>query len=195
MGKLEFVENATKKSKRMTLQQKFNQELIKTLQTELKLDNVMAVPRLAKVTINVGAKEAMTDKKVLEAILEQIGTIAGQKPSVRLSKKSIANFKLREGLPIGVCVTLRGKRMFEFVEKLIKIVFPRVRDFRGVPLTSFDGRGNYSLGFKEQIVFPEIDYSKIDKIRGLEITITTTAKNDEEGTALLKALGMPFEKR
>lgn len=178
----------------MTLQQKYNQELIKSLQDELKLGNVMAVPRLAKVTINVGAKEAMSDKKVLEAVLEQIGTIAGQRPSVRLSKKSIANFKLREGLPIGVAVTLRGKRMYEFIEKLIKIVFPRVRDFRGVPLTSFDGRGNYSLGFKEQIVFPEIDYSKIDKIRGLEITITTTAKNDEEGKALLKALGMPFEK-
>ncbi len=178
----------------MNLQQKYQEELIKKLQTELELDNVMAVPKLSKVIVNVGAKEAMTDKKVLEAISEQIGTITGQKPSVRLAKKSIANFKLREGLPVGVAVTLRGKRMYDFIEKLIMIVFPRVRDFRGVPLTSFDGRGNYSLGFREQIVFPEIDYSKIDKIRGLEITITTTAKNDKEGMALLKSLGMPFVK-
>ncbi len=178
----------------MTLQQKYQDKIKADLQKELKITNVMAVPRLSKVTINVGAKEAMTDKKVLEAISEQVGIIAGQKPSVRLAKKSIANFKLREGLPVGVSVTLRGKRMYDFFEKLVTIVFPRVRDFRGVPLKSFDGRGNYSIGFSEQIVFPEIDYSKIDKIRGLEITITTTAKNNEEGMALLKNLGMPFQK-
>ncbi len=178
----------------MNLQDTYNQELIKKLQDELKFENVMAVPRLSKIIINVGVKEAVSDKKVIDAVSDQVGAIAGQKPSTRISTKSIANFKLREGMPIGVAVTLRGKRMYEFLEKLIKIVFPRVRDFRGVPLKSFDGRGNYSLGFKEQIVFPEIDYSKIDKIRGLEITITTTAKNDEEGKALLKSLGMPFEK-
>lgn len=178
----------------MTLQQKYQDQIKADLQKELKLENVMAVPKVSKVVINVGAKEAMTDKKVLEAILEQLGTIAGQRPSVRLSKKSIANFKLREGMPVGVSVTIRGKRMYEFIEKLIKIVFPRVRDFRGVPSTSFDGKGNYSIGLSEQIVFPEIDYNKIDKIRGLEITITTTAKNDNDGKALLKSLGLPFSK-
>lgn len=178
----------------MNLKQKYDQELKKNLQEELKLENVMAVPRLSKIVINVGVKEAVDDKKVLESVSEQIAVISGQKPSIRVSKKSIANFKLREGMPIGVSVTLRGKRMFEFLEKLVKIVFPRVRDFRGVSLTSFDGKGNYSLGFSEQIVFPEIDYSKIDKIRGLEITMTTTAKNDSEGMALLRSLGMPFEK-
>lgn len=178
----------------MNLKQKYNEELKGKLLEELKLTNVMAVPRLSKVTINVGEKEIGNDKKVLEAVLEQVATISGQKPSVRVAKKSIANFKLREGMPVGVSVTLRGKRMFEFLEKLINIVFPRVRDFRGTPLTSFDGNGNYSLGFREQIVFPEIDYSKIDRIRGLEITITTTAKTDEEGRALLKSLGMPFAK-
>lgn len=178
----------------MNLKQKYNEELKGKLLEELKLTNVMAVPRLSKVTINVGEKEIGNDKKVLEAVLEQVATISGQKPSVRVAKKSIANFKLREGMPVGVSVTLRGKRMFEFLEKLINIVFPRVRDFRGTPLSSFDGNGNYSLGFREQIVFPEIDYSKIDRIRGLEITITTTAKTDEEGRALLKSLGMPFAK-
>lgn len=149
--------------------------------------------KIIKTVINVGVKE-LSDKKVLEAVMEQIGAIAGQKPAVRKAKKSIAAFKLREGQPIGAMVTLRGKRMKEFLEKLVNIVLPRVRDFHGVPLSGFDGHGNYSLGFKEQIVFPEIDYSKIDKIRGLEVTIVTDAENDEEGLSLLKELGMPFQK-
>lgn len=149
--------------------------------------------KIIKTVINVGVKD-LSDKKVFEAVMEQIGTIAGQKPATRKAKKSIAAFKLREGQPIGVMVTLRGKRMKEFLEKLVNIVLPRVRDFHGVPLSGFDGHGNYSLGFKEQIVFPEIDYSKIDKIRGLEVTIVTDAENDEEGKNLLKELGMPFMK-
>ncbi len=149
--------------------------------------------KIIKTVINVGVKD-LSDKKVFEAVMEQIGTIAGQKPATRKAKKSIAAFKLREGQPIGVMVTLRGKRMKEFLEKLVNIVLPRVRDFHGVPLSGFDGHGNYSLGFKEQIVFPEIDYSKIDKIRGLEVTIVTDAENDEEGIKLLKELGMPFQK-
>lgn len=149
--------------------------------------------KIIKTVINVGVKE-LSDKKVLEAVMEQIGAIAGQKPSLRKAKKSIAAFKLREGQPIGVMVTLRGKRMKEFLEKLVNIVLPRVRDFHGVPLSGFDGHGNYSLGFTEQIVFPEIDYSKIDKIRGLEVTIVTDAENDEEGKKLLTELGMPFQK-
>ena len=149
--------------------------------------------KIIKTVINVGVKE-LSDKKVLEAVMEQIGLITGQKPATRKAKKSIAAFKLREGQPIGVMVTLRGKRMKEFLEKLVNIVLPRVRDFHGVPLSGFDGHGNYSLGFKEQIVFPEIDYSKIDKIRGLEVTIVTDAENDEEGIELLKELGMPFQK-
>ena len=154
----------------------------------------MAKPRLVKVVVNVGVKEAMADKKVLDAVLEQISAITGQKAVVRMAKKSIATFKLREGAPIGVCVTLRGKRMRDFLQKLVAIVLPRVRDFHGVSKTGFDGRGNYSLGFAEQIVFPEIDYSKIDKIRGLEVTIVTTAKNNDEGLELFKELGMPFMK-
>lgn len=178
----------------MNLRQQYRQELITKIREELALSNVMAVPRVEKITVNVGAKEALGDKKILDQIAEQLAAITGQKPVTRLAKKSVAAFKLREGQPIGVSVTLRGQRMYDFLEKLLKIVFPRVRDFRGVPLSSFDGRGNYSIGFKEQIVFPEIDYSKIDKIRGLEVTITTNAKNDTEGKALLKAMGMPFAK-
>lgn len=178
----------------MTLQEKYNKEFIKKLQDELDIKNVMAVPRLVKVVLNVGVKEAMTDKKVLDAVVEQLGAISGQKPVVRNAKKSIATFKLREGQPVGVSVTLRGKRAYDFFEKLVSIVFPRVRDFHGVPKTAFDGKGNYTVGFSEQIVFPEIEYSKIDKIRGLEATIVTTARNDSEGMALLKILGMPFTK-
>lgn len=178
----------------MTLQEKYQQEIKQKLQQELKLQNVMAVPKVTKVVLNVGAKEALTDKKVLDAISSQLSTIAGQKPTIRLAKKSIAAFKLRQGQAIGVSVTLRGKRMYEFLEKLLTIVFPRVRDFRGVSDQAFDNKGNYSIGFREQIVFPEIDYSKIDKIRGLEVTIVTSAQDKEQGKALLKMLGMPFQK-
>lgn len=166
----------------------------KKVQQKLGLKNVMAVPRLVKVVVNVGAKEIVTDKKAAEAISADLAAITGQKPVVRLAKKSIAAFKLREGQPVGLCVTLRSQKMGEFLDKLFSIVLPRVRDFRGVSLSVFDGHGNYTLGLKEQIVFPEIDYGKVDKIRGLEITIVTTAKNNDEGAALLSEMGMPFEK-
>jgi len=178
----------------MNLKQKYHQELQAKLNEELRLGNVMAVPRMAKIVVNVGVKEALDDKKILDAVTSQITAITGQKPVTRVAKKSVAAFKLREGQPIGVSVTLRGQRMYDFIEKIVAIVFPRVRDFRGLPLTSFDGHGNYSFGFSEQIVFPEIEYSQIDKIRGLEVTINTTAKSDAECKALLVALGIPFEK-
>lgn len=169
-------------------------EINQKLKEELGLKNIMAVPRLIKIVVSVGLKEALTDKKVLDTVSEQLTTITGQKPAVRKSKKSIAAFKLRAGEPIGLAVTLRGQRMSDFLEKLNTIVFPRVRDFHGISLKSFDGKGNYSVGFSEQIVFPEIDYGKIDKIRGLEVTIVTNAKDDSKGLALLKALGLPFKK-
>lgn len=156
--------------------------------------NPMEKQRLLKVVLNVGVKEALDDKKVLDVVSSELAQIAGQKPAIKLAKKSIAAFKLREGAPIGVMTTLRGKRMRDFLDKLFKIVLPRVRDFHGVSLSGFDGQGNYTLGIKEQIVFPEIDYGKIDKIRGLEVTIVTTARNNDDAMALLKELGMPFEK-
>lgn len=177
-----------------SLQQKYLDEIRPKIQKELGLKNVMAVPKLTKIIVNVGVKEALDDKKVLEKVLEEITLITSQKPIIRLAKKSIAAFKLREGQAVGVSVTLRGQKMYDFFQKLVGIVLPRVRDFRGVPVTSFDGRGNYTLGFKEQIVFPEIDYGKIDKIRGLEAIIATSAKDDKEGMVLLKELGMPFAK-
>lgn len=169
-------------------------EINQKLKEELGLKNIMAVPKLAKIVVSVGLAEALTDKKVLETVGEQLTTITGQKPAIRRSKKAIAAFKLRAGEPIGLLVTLRGERMYDFLEKLIAIVFPRVRDFHGVSLEGFDGHGNYSLGLPEQIVFPEIEYSKIDKIRGLEITIVTNARDNSEALALLKALGVPFKK-
>lgn len=178
----------------MTLQEKYQSEMVDQLKTQLGLANVMQVPKLEKIVLNIGVKEALADKKVLDEAASQLETISGRKTVIRLAKKSVAAFKLREGQAIGVSVTLRGKVMYDFFEKLVTIVFPRVRDFQGVSLRGFDGKGNYSLGFKEQIVFPEIEYGKIDKIRGLQATIVTTAKNDEEGLALLKALGMPFAK-
>ncbi len=156
--------------------------------------NVMAKPRLVKIVLNVGVKEALEDKKVLDVVSADLAAIAGQKPAIRKAKKSIANFKLREGQPVGVMVTLRKEKMRSFLQKLVTIVLPRVRDFHGVPISGFDGNGNYTLGLREHIVFPEIDYGKIDKIRGLEISIVTTAKNDEDGLAFLKELGMPFVK-
>lgn len=156
--------------------------------------NKMAEPKLVKIVLNVGVSEALSDKKVLDAVSEQLGIISGQRPAIRKAKKSIATFKLREGQPIGVMVTLRGRRMRDFFQKLVTIVFPRVRDFRGVAPESFDDQGNYTIGFNEQIVFPEIEYAKIDKIRGLSVTIVTTAKDKEEGVKLLSAMGMPFRK-
>ena len=162
------------------------------LQEQFKYTNVMAIPKLDKVVINIGLGEAVQNPKALDAALNDLTLITGQKPVVTRAKKSIAGFKLREGMPVGVKVTLRGDRMYEFVDRLLSVALPRVRDFRGVSPKSFDGRGNYSLGLKEQLIFPEIEYDKIDKLRGMEIVFATTAKTDEEGRALLKLLGMPF---
>ena len=153
---------------------------------------VIQAPRLQKITLNMGVGDAKQDSKVLDAAVEQLATIAGQKPSIRRARKSIAQFKVREGMPVGVSVTLRGDRAYEFLDRLISVSLPRVRDFRGLKPTSFDGRGNYSMGLREQIIFPEIDYDKVDQVRGLDIAITTTAQTDEESYALLEAFGMPF---
>lgn len=156
--------------------------------------SVMQIPKLEKVVINVGAGEAKDNAKVIDAIMTDIAAITGQKPVVCRAKKSVANFKLREGMPIGVKVTLRGEKMYEFVDKLFNVAFPRVRDFRGISANSFDGRGNYSTGIKEQLIFPEIEYDKIDKVRGMDINFITTANTDEEGRELLSLLGAPFIK-
>jgi large subunit ribosomal protein L5 len=154
--------------------------------------NVMQVPRVAKLTLNMGIGEGTHDAKAMEEAAVQLGQIAGQKPQVRRARKSVANFKLRTGMPVGLRVTLRGDRMYEMLDRLVSIALPRIRDFRGVAPASFDGRGNYSLGVREQIIFPEIDYDKIDRIRGLDVAITTTAETDDEGRALLTLMGMPF---
>lgn len=156
--------------------------------------NVMQVPRLEKVVVSIGLGEAITNAKALEGAEKDLPIITGQKPIITRSKKSIANFKLREGMPIGMKVTLRRERMYDFVERLVNVVLPRLREFHGIPRNSFDGRGNYTLGLKEQTIFPEIEYDKIDKVRGLEITIVTTAKTDEDGRLLLEMMGMPFSK-
>jgi large subunit ribosomal protein L5 len=155
---------------------------------------VMQAPRITKVTVNMGCGDAKQDSKVLDAAAEQLATITGQRPSVRRARKSIAQFKVREGMPVGVAVTLRGERAYEFLDRLMSVAIPRIRDFRGLNPRSFDGRGNYSMGVREQIIFPEIDYDEIDQVRGLDITITTTAASDAEAFALLEALGMPFSK-
>ena len=170
----------------------YHGQVVPTLQKELGYQNVMQVPRLVKIVVNVGVGEALQNAKALDATVEDITTITGQKPIVTRARKSIAAFKLREGNPIGVKVTLRGTRMWDFLDRLCNIALPRQRDFRGISPDSFDGRGNYSLGLTEQLVFPEIDYDNIDKIRGLEISIVTTAQTDEEGLQLLRYLGMPF---
>ncbi|MBE6113100.1 MAG: 50S ribosomal protein L5 [Phascolarctobacterium sp.] len=174
------------------LKDKYLNEVVPGLQEQFKYTNVMAIPKLDKVVINIGLGEAVANPKALDAALNDLTLITGQKPVVTRAKKSIAGFKLREGMPVGVKVTLRGDRMYEFVDRLVSVALPRVRDFRGVSPKSFDGRGNYSLGLKEQLIFPEIEYDKIDKLRGMEIIFATTAKTDEEGRALLKLLGMPF---
>ena len=174
------------------LKDKYLNEVVAGLQEQFKYTNVMAIPKLDKVVINIGLGEAVSNPKALDAALNDLTLIAGQKPVVTRAKKSIAGFKLREGQPVGVKVTLRGDRMYEFVDRLLNVALPRVRDFRGVSPKSFDGRGNYSLGLKEQLIFPEIEYDKIDKLRGMEVVFATTAKTDEEGRALLKLLGMPF---
>ncbi len=171
----------------------YNNELRAKLKEELKLDNVMEVPRITKITLNMGVGEALGDKKVLEHAVSNLEQISGQKVVVTKARKSIAAFKVREAWPIGCKVTLRKERMYEFLERLVSISIPRIRDFRGISPKSFDGRGNFSMGVSEQIIFPEIDYDKIDKLRGLDITVTTTARNNEEGLALLKAFDFPFK--
>lgn len=175
------------------LKDHYQKELVAKLKDELKIDNIMEVPSIKKITLNMGVGDAAKDKKIMTFALNDLTAIAGQKPVVTVSKKSIAGFKIRDGWPIGCKVTLRGERMYEFLDRLITIAIPRIRDFRGLSAKSFDGRGNYSLGMREQISFPEIDYDKVDSIRGLDISITTTAKNDDQGRALLKAFGFPFK--
>ncbi|POP52959.1 50S ribosomal protein L5 [Zhongshania marina] len=171
----------------------YQNELRAKLIEELSLANPMEVPRITKITLNMGVGEAAGDKKVLEAALSDLEKIAGQKPVVTKARKSIAGFKIRDGWPIGCKVTLRGAHMYEFLDRLVSVAIPRVRDFRGISPKSFDGRGNFAMGVTEQIIFPEIDYDKVDTLRGLDITITTTARNDDEGRALLKAFNFPFK--
>ena len=174
------------------LKTRFREELLPALQGELGLENPMRVPRLEKIVLNIGIGEASRDAKLLDGALVDLATITGQKPVVTRARKSIANFKLREGMAIGAKVTLRGDRMWEFLDRLLATALPRIRDFRGLDPRSFDGRGNYTLGLTEQLVFPEVDYDKIDAVRGMDITIVTTAQTDDEGRTLLRALGFPF---
>ncbi|MEN6298687.1 MAG: 50S ribosomal protein L5 [Anaerolineaceae bacterium] len=176
------------------LQERYRKDVAPALMKSLNLTNTMQVPRIKKVIVNIGVGEALDNAKALDAAVEDLTQITGQKPVITKARKSIANFKLREGRAIGVKVTLRGERMWSFLDRLMNIALPRVRDFRGVSADAFDGRGNYTLGLREQLVFPEISYDKIDKLRGLEISIVTTARTDEEGRQLLRMLGMPFKK-
>lgn len=176
------------------LKRRYLEEIRPALMKRFGYSSIMQVPRIEKITLNMGVGDAKQDSKVLDGALEQLAMIAGQRPSVRRARKSIAAFKLREGMPVGVAVTLRGERGFEFLDRLTSVAIPRIRDFRGLNPRSFDGRGNYSMGVREQIIFPEIDYDQIDQVRGLDITITTTAKTDVEAFALLESIGMPFSR-
>jgi len=176
------------------LKERYQKELVPALMKSLNLESVMQVPRLEKVVVNIGMGEAMDNSKAMDAAVSDVTQITGQKPVITKARKSIANFKLREGRAIGVKVTLRGERMWAFLDRLVNIVLPRVRDFRGVSADAFDGRGNYTLGLREQLIFPEIEYDKIDKIRGMEITIVTTSTTDDQAAVLLQLLGMPFRK-
>ena len=176
------------------LQETYAKEIAPALMKKFNYKSVMQIPKLDKVVINVGCGEARDNHKVIEAIISDLSTITGQRPVVCKAKKSVANFKLREGMPIGVKVTLRGEKMWEFMDRLFNVALPRVRDFRGINPNSFDGRGNYSMGIKEQLIFPEIEYDKIDKVRGMDVCFVTTANTDEEGRELLKLMGAPFEK-
>jgi len=176
------------------LEERYLTEVSPQLKARLGYNNIMQLPRLEKIVLSIGLGEAIQDAKALEVAGKELATISGQRPVTTRAKKSISSFKLRAGMPIGIMVTLRGKRMYDFFDKLVNVVLPRFRDFRGVSRDSFDGRGNYSLGIKEQIVFPEIDYDKVDKIRGLGVTIVTTAKNDDEARDLLELMGMPFRR-
>ncbi|MDP3047191.1 MAG: 50S ribosomal protein L5 [Chloroflexota bacterium] len=176
-----------------TLKERYKQEIVPALMREFSYRNIMQVPALSKVVLNIGMGEATSNPKALDAAVKDLTAIAGQKPVVKRSRKSIANFKLRAGMPVGIMVTLRGVRMYQFVDKLVTVSLPRQRDFRGISGDAFDGRGNYTLGLKEQLIFPEIEYDKVDKVRGLEISIVTTARTDQEGKRLLKLMGMPFK--
>jgi len=174
------------------LQTRYREEILPALTERFGYSTPMRVPRILKVTVNMGVGDAKQDSKMLDAASEQLATITGQRPNVRRARKSIAQFKVREGMPVGVAVTLRGARGYEFLDRLMSVAIPRIRDFRGLNPRSFDGRGNYSMGVREQIIFPEVDYDEVDQVRGLDITITTTAESDDEAFALLEALGMPF---
>src|SRR5436190_14837549 len=177
------------------LKVRYGKEIVPALMKHFNYTNVMAVPKLEKIVINMGLGEAVANAKILDVAVDELGRIAGQRPVITRAKKSIANFKLRQHMPIGAAVTLRGERMFEFLDRLVSIVLPRVRDFRGVSTKSFDGRGNYTLGLRDQLIFPEIPYEKVDKIRGMNVTVVTTARTDDEARELLKQLGMPFRQQ
>lgn len=176
------------------MQEKYQSEVTTALQEQYKYANVMQIPRITKMVVNIGLGEALTDANALDKAADEVSAITGQKPVITRAKKSIANFRLREGNPIGVAATLRGPRMWEFLDRLVSAALPRIRDFQGLNPNAFDGRGNYSLGIREQLIFPEIEYDKVDKVHGMQVTIVTTAKNDEEGRRLLELMGMPFRK-
>ena len=176
------------------MKDKYQQEVVPALRERFNYENVMQVPRITKVVVNIGMGEALTDANSLDKAADEVSAITGQKPIITRAKRSIANFRLRTGNPIGVATTLRGARMYEFLDRLISAALPRIRDFQGLNPNAFDGRGNYSLGLREQLIFPEIDYDRVDKVRGLQVTIVTTAKSDDEGRRLLELIGMPFRK-
>jgi large subunit ribosomal protein L5 len=186
---------ATATQTRPRLKERYDDELRAKLKDDLGLSSTMRVPQLTKITLNMGVGDAKVEAKALDSAIEELTTIAGQRAQVRMARKSIAGFKLREGMPIGARVTLRGDRMWEFLDRLVSIAIPRIRDFRGLSPDSFDGRGNYSMGIREQIIFPEINYDDIQAVRGLDVAITTTAQTDDEGFALLKGLGLPFREK
>jgi len=177
------------------LKEQYNGEIRDKIQEELDLENVMQVPRLSKIVVNMGAGDAAADSKLINGVVEDLRTITGQQPKVNRARKSVSNFKIREGQPIGASVTLRGERMWEFLDRLIALAIPRIRDFRGLSPKGFDGRGNYSFGVTEQLIFPEIDYDKVMKVRGMDITLVTTAETDDQGMALLTAFGFPFRRQ
>jgi large subunit ribosomal protein L5 len=176
------------------LQERYRQELVPALMSKFGYDNIMAVPKLSKIVVNMGVGKAQDDIKIMDRAIEELGVITGQRPSVRRARKSIANFKLKENSPIGCRVTLRGQRMYEFLDRLVTVALPRVRDFRGLPTRAFDGRGNYTMGVTDQLIFAEVNYAKVDAVRGMNVSFVTTAKTDAESRALLEGLGMPFRK-
>ena len=176
------------------MKERYKEDVTKALREQYEYPNVMQIPRLAKINVNIGLGEALTDANALDKAADEMSAITGQKPVITRAKRSIANFRLREGNPIGVATTLRGDRMWEFLDRLVSAALPRIRDFQGLNPNAFDGRGNYSLGLREQLIFPEIEYDRVDKVRGLQVTIVTTAKSDEEGRRLLELLGLPFRK-